>query len=128
MYVSVVASTGSSCDNSCYVHPQVVYNDTHCPLLSIPAFRPGTMLYYVHEQHIFICDFSTLYLTSSPNGRCDMDIMLCILIYDYCIISLFTEMVLHVSMLVFYSTRYVCSGGMHFGLGVCHGRIIDYLT
>jgi len=33
-------------------------NDTHRQLLSlgiIPARRPGTMLYYEHEQHIFMC-------------------------------------------------------------------------
>ena len=67
----------------CSVH---VSNDTHCWLLSlwiIPARRPGVVLH--------ICLRTSSYF--SLYCRCDVQ-MLCIIMHNYCIKSLFAEMVL----------------------------------
>ena len=68
-------------------------NDTraHCQLLSlwiIPVHRPGTMLYYVHKQHTFICALQHTLAYKLTYGGCDMH-MFSKLIYDYCNKSLF---------------------------------------
>jgi len=53
------------------------------------------MLYYTHEQHVLICALQHTLAYKLTYGRCDMH-MLFILIYDYCIISLFAETVLYI--------------------------------
>ena len=44
------------------------------------------MLYYMHEQHLFMC---TLQLKSSPTAYAQYT-------HDYCSISLFAETILHI--------------------------------
>ena len=66
------------------------------------------MLYYVHEQQMFICTIQHTLAYKLTCSRCDMYIYInvpYILMYDCCIISLFAETVLHIGqvpMLVTY--------------------------